>query len=122
MTIRLVKTSDTAFKPLLKKIVGRRGSREDGVERQVAEIVSAVQKQGDRALLRYTRLFDRLRLTAASLEVKPVEIERAVGRVAPTVLASRRLSAKRIPAFPRRRLQKSRQYLDPLGMLLDESI
>jgi histidinol dehydrogenase len=122
MTIRLVKTSDTAFKPLLKKILGRRGSREDGVERQVAEIVSAVQKQGDRALLRYTRLFDRLRLTAASLEVKPVEIERAVGRVAPTDLATLRLAAKRIAAFHRRQLQKSWQYRDPLGMLLGQRI
>ena len=36
-----------------------------------------MQKQGDRALLRYTRLFDRVRLTAAALEVKPAEIERA---------------------------------------------
>src|ERR1044071_8181700 len=122
MTIRLVKTSDTAFKPLLKKILGRRGSREDGVERQVAEIVSAVQKQGDRALLRYTRLFDRLRLTAASLEVKPVEIERAVGRGAPTDLAPLRLAPKRIAAFHRRQLQKSWQYRDPLGMLLGQRI
>ncbi len=71
MRIRLIKTSDAGFQPLLKKILGRRGSREDSVERRVAEIVSAVQKQGDRALLRYTRLFDRLSLTAASLEVKP---------------------------------------------------
>jgi len=122
MTIRLVKTSDLAFKPLLKKILDRRGSREDGVERRVAEIVGAVQKQGDRALLRYTRLFDRLRLTAASLEVKPAEIERAVGRVAPTDLATLRLAARRIAAFHRRQLQKSWQYRDPLGMLLGQRI
>jgi histidinol dehydrogenase len=122
MTIRLVKTSDAAFKPLLKKILDRRGSREDGVERRVVEIVSAVQKQGDRALLRYTRLFDRLRLTAASLEVKPAEIERAVGRVAQTDLAALRFAAKRIAAFHRRQLQKSWQYRDPLGMLLGQRI
>jgi len=122
MTIRLVKTSDPAFKPLLKKILDRRGSREDGVERRVAEIVGAVQKQGDRALLRYTRLFDRLRLTVASMEVKPAEIERAVGRVAPTDLATLRLAARRIAAFHRRQLQKSWQYRDPLGMLLGQRI
>jgi histidinol dehydrogenase len=122
MTIRLVKTSDAAFKPLLKKILDRRGSREDGVERRVVEIVSAVQKQGDRALLRYTRLFDRLRLTAASLEVKPAEIERAVGKVAQTDLAALRFAAKRIAAFHRRQLQKSWQYRDPLGMLLGQRI
>jgi histidinol dehydrogenase len=122
MTIRLVKTSDAAFKPLLKKILDRRGRREDGVELRVAEIVDAVQKQGDRALLRYTRLFDRLRLNAASLEVKPAEIDRAVARVASADLATLRLAAKRIAAFHRRQLQKSWQYRDPLGMLLGQRI
>ncbi|MGH7853377.1 MAG: hypothetical protein ACREP3_08035, partial [Candidatus Binatia bacterium] len=63
MTIRLVKTSDAGFKPLLKKIIGRRGTREGDVERRVREIVGAVQKQGDQALLRYTRLFDCVRLS-----------------------------------------------------------
>ena len=122
MTIRLVKTSDAGFKPLLKKILDRRGRRENGVERRASEIVGAVQKQGDRALLRYTRLFDGLRLNAASLEVKPAEIDRAVARVAPADVATLRLAAKRIAAFHRRQLQKSWQYRDPLGMLLGQRI
>jgi histidinol dehydrogenase len=83
---------------------------------------TAVQKQGDRALLRYTRLFDRLRLTAAALEVKPAEIERATARVAPKDLATLRFAAKRIAAFHRRQLQKSWQYRDPLGMVLGQRI
>ena len=122
MTLRLVKTTDAGFKSLLKNILARRGTREGKVERRVAEIVTAVQKQGDRALLRYTRLFDRLRLTAAALEVKPVEIERATARVAPKDLATLRFAAKRIAAFHRRQLQKSWQYRDPLGMVLGQRI
>ena len=98
MRVRLVKTSDRGFEALLKRILARRGNREDAVERRVAEIVAAVQKQGDRALLRYTRLFDRLRLTAAALEVKPAEIERATARVAPKDLATLRFAAERIAA------------------------
>ncbi len=39
MTIRLVKTTDAGFKPLLKKILDRRGTREGGIERRVSEIV-----------------------------------------------------------------------------------
>ena len=122
MTLRLVKTTDAGFKSLLKNILARRGTREGKVERRVAEIVTAVQKQGDRALLRYTRLFDRLRLTAAALEVKPAEIERATARVAPKDLATLRFAAKRIAAFHRRQLQKSWQYRDPLGMVLGQRI
>jgi histidinol dehydrogenase len=122
MTLRLIKTTDAGFKSLLKNILARRGTREGKVERRVAEIVTAVQKQGDRALLRYTRLFDRLRLTAAALEVKPAEIERATARVAPKDLATLRFAAKRIAAFHRRQLQKSWQYRDPLGMVLGQRI
>jgi histidinol dehydrogenase len=122
MRIRLVKTSDAAFKPLLEKILGRRGTREGDVERRVSEIVGAVQKHGDRALLRYTRLFDRVRLSRTSLEVKPAEIARALSQVPGKDLITLRLAAKRIAAFHRRQLQKSWHYRDPLGMVLGQRI
>ena len=122
MRIRLVKTSDAGFKPLLKKILGRRGTREGEVERRVSEIVGAVQKQGDRALLRYTAMFDRTRLTRASMEVKPAEIEGALAKVSRKDLSTLRLAAKRIAAFHRRQLQKSWRYRDPLGMWLGQRI
>jgi histidinol dehydrogenase len=122
MTIRLVKTTDAGFKPLLKKILGRRGTRGGGIERRVSEIVTAVKRRGDQALLRYTRLFDRVRLSPVTMEVKPAEIRRALAKVAPRDLAALKLAAKRIAAFHRRQLQKSWQYRDPLGMLLGQRI
>jgi histidinol dehydrogenase len=122
MRIRLVRTSDAGFKPLLKKNLGRRGPRDGEVERQVSDIVGAVQKGGDRALLRYTEMFDRVRLTPSTVEVKPAEIERALAKVPAKDLATLRLAAKRIAAFHRRQLQKSWQYHDPLGMRLGQRI
>ena len=122
MAIRLIKTTDAGFKALLKRIVGRRGAHDGKVERRVSEIVGAVQKQGDHALLRYTRRFDRLRLTAAMIEVKPAEIDRAFAQVAQKDLFILRLAAKRIALFHRRQLQKSWQYRDPLGMVLGQRI
>ena len=122
MKIRVVKTTDAGFTPFMKRILARRGSREDGVEKRVAEIVAAVQKQGDRALLRFTRLFDRVQLTSATLEIKPGEVDRALSKVPAKNLATLRLAAKRIAAFHRRQLQKSWQYRDPLGMRLGQRI
>ncbi len=66
MKIRLVKTSDAGFKPLMAKILGRRGTRAGDVEQRVDEIVTTVQRQGDRAVLRYTAKFDHIRLRAAT--------------------------------------------------------
>ncbi|MBI3066117.1 MAG: histidinol dehydrogenase, partial [Deltaproteobacteria bacterium] len=122
MKIRLVKTMDAGFKPLLAKILARRGSRQGGVEKRVDAIVRAVARQGDRALFRYTRLFDHVRLTPATVEVKLMEIDRAMAKVSRRDLDTLRLAAKRIAAFHRRQIQKSWVYRDPLGMLLGQRI
>ncbi len=122
MKIRLVKTKDAGFKPLMKRILARRGTRADGVEQRVDEILAAVQKQGDRALLRYTEMFDRVHLTRATMEVKAAEIERALTKVPGKDLSTLRLAAKRIAVFHRCQLQKSWHYRDPLGMRLGQRI
>jgi histidinol dehydrogenase len=122
MRIRLVKTSDPAFKSLMARILQRRGSREGNVEKRVAEILRAVQKTGDRAVVRYTEVFDRVRLTRSTMEVKPSEIERAIKKVPAKDLLTLRLAARRIAAFHRRQKQKSWRYRDPIGMLLGQRI
>jgi histidinol dehydrogenase len=122
MNIRIVKTTERGFKPFITGILARRGAAENGVERRVAEIVRAVQREGDKALTRYTQMFDHVRLTPATMEVKPREIVQALRIVANKDLAILRLAAKRIAAFHRRQVQKSWQYRDPLGMVLGQKI
>ena len=122
MKIRVVKTAEPGFKALMARIMRRRGNRRGEIEKRVEEIVSAVRRQGDRALLRYTRLFDKVRLSAGSLEVTRAEIAGAVARVPKKDIDTLRLAARRIAAFHRRQLQKSWQYRDPLGMLLGQRI
>jgi histidinol dehydrogenase len=122
MTIRLVKTTEPNFKPLLARILSRRVNHRGEVEKRVNSIVRAIRTQGDRSLLRYTRLFDGLRLRPSTLEVKPSEVERAVEKVPEKDLRTLRSAAKRIAAFHWRQLQKSWQYRDPLGMRLGQRI
>jgi histidinol dehydrogenase len=122
MRIRVVKTSTPAFRSLMARILQRRGSRESAVEKRVDEIIRAVQKTGDRALLRYTKLFDHVQLSRSTMEVKADEINRAMAKVPVKDLRTLRLAAKRITAFHRRQLQKSWQYRDPIGMLLGQRI
>jgi histidinol dehydrogenase len=122
MKIRVVKTSEPSFKSLMARILQRRGSRRGTVEKRVDEILRAVQKTGDRALARYTELFDRVHLSRSTMEVKPNEIERAMKKVPAKDLLILRLAARRITAFHRRQLQKSWRYRDPIGMLLGQRI
>ncbi|MGE5818417.1 MAG: histidinol dehydrogenase [Deltaproteobacteria bacterium] len=122
MQIRIVKTTDAGYVPFLTKVLARRGNREGDIEQRVAEIVGAVRRQGDRALFRYTKLYDGIRLSPASVEVKESEIRDAMAKTPAKDLATLRLAAKRIMVFHRRQLQKSWQYRDGLGILLGQRI
>ena len=122
MRIRLCKTTDVEFAPLMLRILGRRGARAGDVEKRVEEIITAVKRRGDRALVHFTKLFDRVSMTAATLEVTPAEIGEAVRKVSRQDLSVLKLAAKRIAAFHRRQLLKSWYYRDPLGMRLGQMI
>jgi len=122
MKIKIVKTTDHDYKSFLARLLQRDGNRQGAVEKRVGEIVRAVERKGDSALLRYVQMFDRVRLTRATMEVKPGEIEKAMTTVPAKDLRILRMAARRIGAFHRRQVQKSWGYRDPLGMLLGQRI
>jgi len=120
--IRVIKTSDRGFAPTLRRILQRSGEGEGRVERRVREIIRTVRDDGDRALIRYTRLFDGVRLKGSGIEVKPREIDRALRLVSREDLQAMRLAAARIARFHRRQLEKSWDYRDPLGLVLGQRV
>src|SRR4029077_1799224 len=122
MKIRVVKTTDTGFKSLMSRILRRRGTREEEVEKRVTAILRAVRRQGDRALLRFTARYDGIRLMPSTMEVKSSEIAKAMKTVPTKDLRTLRQAAKRIRVFHRRPLFKRWDYRDPLGMLLGQRI
>ena len=122
MKIKIVKTTDHDYKSFLARLLQRDRNRQGAVEKRVGEIVRAVERKGDSALLRYAQMFDRVRLTRATMEVRPGEIEKAMTTVPAKDLRILRMAARRIGAFHRRQVQKSWGYRDPLGMLLGQRI
>ncbi|HEY3304980.1 MAG TPA: histidinol dehydrogenase [Candidatus Binatia bacterium] len=122
MKIRLVKTSDSAFNSLLKKVVQRRSGREQSVEKKVSEIIRSVRVRGDRGLFDYTRRYDGVRLTRRTVEVSRREMDDAVKKTPARNLRTLRLAAKRIAAFHRRQMERSWGYRDPIGMFLGQRI
>jgi histidinol dehydrogenase len=61
----------------IQEIVSRRLSFPEAVEREVAEIIGTVQREGDAALVRYTRTYDAPEFTAAQIRVEDAELARA---------------------------------------------
>ncbi|MCX7779758.1 MAG: histidinol dehydrogenase [Negativicutes bacterium] len=73
----------------------------------VAMIVADVKCEGDKALLRYTRLIDGAELTPATLEVSAEEYEQAFRRIDAAVLASIRLAVGNVKKYHQEQLPKS---------------
>ncbi|WP_199249269.1 histidinol dehydrogenase [[Phormidium] sp. ETS-05] len=76
-------------------------------EATVREVLQAVQRQGDRALLHYTAEFDRLSLSSDQLRVSGAELDAAYQQVSKELLDAIRLARQKIEAFHRQRVPKS---------------
>lgn len=76
-------------------------------EATVREVLQAVKRQGDRAVLHYTSEFDRLDLKPEDLRVSGSEMDAAYQQVSKELLDAIRLACRQIEAFHRQRVPKS---------------
>ena len=94
----------------LQRIVGRGlGFRGKDI-RLVQQIVEAVRKQGDEAVIRYGRQFDAADLSIGQLQVTPAEMAAASRKVDRKFTQALNLAAGQIEAFHRR--QRSNSWID----------
>ncbi len=71
------------------------------VERQVSSIIRAVRREGDAALLRYTKRFDGVALTRRDFVVSQRDIDKAVAAVPAATLRALKKAHARIAKFHR---------------------
>lgn len=76
-------------------------------EATVREVLQAVKRQGDRAVLHYTEEFDQILLKPEELRVSGSELEAAYHQVPAELLDAIRLACRRVEAFHRQRIPKS---------------
>ena len=99
-TARLVPLLDgsAAATARLAKLATR-GRGPAGVEQAVQRILAAVRRDGDAAVARFTKRFDRVSLDASTFEVPKKEIAAARSRVPKTLMAALEAAHERIAAF-----------------------
>lgn len=101
-------TQRTEARTELRRICDR--THDDQVfhkEATVREVLQAVKRQGDRALLHYTAEFDQQELKPEELRVTGSELDAAYQQVSKELLDAIRLARKQIEAFHRQRVPKS---------------
>jgi histidinol dehydrogenase len=60
--MKIVTSTDRAFVPTLKKVAARGRAQGSAVEKPVKTILQAVERGGDKAVLRFTKQFDKVSL------------------------------------------------------------
>lgn len=76
-------------------------------EATVREVLQAVKRQGDRAVLHYTAEFDRVTLKPEEMRIGGSELDAAYQQVSKNLLDAIRLACRQIEAFHRQRIPKS---------------
>jgi histidinol dehydrogenase len=76
-------------------------------EATVQQVLQAVKRQGDRAVLHYTEEFDQVTLQSQQLRVSGSEIDAAYQQVPQNLLSAIRLACRNVEAFHKKRVPKS---------------
>ena len=103
-----------------QRLCGRHLVRRRRVEERVRRIVDDVCRDGDQALLRYTRRFDGARLSPRQLRVTEAEISGAFGHVDPTFALQLKQAIQNVQAFYGRTRRKPVRLLDGDGVVVGE--
>ena len=120
--ITLMRFSDRDFAERFRRIEERAEEIPAGIEETVKEIVEAVRRRGDEALFELTARFDRVQLSAATVEVTAEEIAAAKAAVAPRSLEVLELAAKRIAAYHQKQKQQTWLSTDETDVLLGQMV
>ncbi len=110
--MKIIAASDRAFAPALKRIISRGRLCDGAVEKSVKTILQAVERSGDRAVLYYTKKFDRVSLGPADIRVTPEDIKEAYYHIRKEEGDALRFAAQRITAFHERQRTKTWMYQD----------
>lgn len=119
--MKIISRTDRAFAGVLKRITGRGRIQSAGVEKSVKAILNAVEHGGDRAILRFTKQFDRVSLKLDQIRVPASEIKDAYYHIRKDEGDALRYAAQRIISFHERQRTKTWMYQEnsaTLGQLV----
>ena len=111
-----IKTRDPDFYDAFKILLGARATSLSDAARVSADIIEEVRKNGDKALIKLTKKFDGLDLTAKDLIVDLNEIDEATSKISTDEYDSLRFAADRITSFHLRQMPKDFEYVDDAGI------
>lgn len=121
--ITRLSTTQPDFWESLERLTSDATEEDLAVERVVTEILENVRREGDDAVLRYTRELDRLHASrVADLQVPPERLQAAFEGLEPAQREALTHAAERIQAYAEHQRMESWEYTEDDGTLLGQKI
>ncbi len=111
--MRVVRNIDS-----LKKVIEKRRVRRDSVSLKVAKILRKVKDEGDKALIEYTKKFDKVKIPAKGIQVSESEISAAFGGLNSSLISSFKIAIENITKFYKSQVPKTKRVKNPNGKKL----
>ncbi len=121
--IAVLDSAAAGFDRKLAQLLARGGEYDQTVEAAAAEIIAAVRRDGDAALVALTARLDRHQVAnAKALELPRAQMSDALDAIEPKVGAALRSAARRIKRYHRHQAQRSWHIKEPDGTRLGQRI
>ena len=118
--MNLIRHTDSDFSAKLNKLIAASSLFDPAVEQRALEIIRAVQRRGDKALLHYTEKFDGAKLTPSKLRVGQAELAGAWRATNARSRKAIRLAKANVTLFAKRSLRKNWQTHNAQGGVVGE--
>ncbi len=119
--MKLLKSSEKSFRRTLATLRDRLDEDGKRAESVARSILDAVRKEGDAAVIRFTRRFDKNPVTPAKLKIDKTQVQKAYAAADPKVVDSLRYAASRIATFHNRQPPHSWSFQEE-GVTLGQQV
>ena len=116
--MKVIKPSSKKF----LKLFHRFANRNRRIEEKVGRILEDVKNNGDEAVIRYTRKFDKVKLTPKELRVTEGEINAAYQNISPEFVSALKTAVENVNRFYRKQTKRSWKMMSEDGVILGEKI
>ena len=121
--IRRLASADSGFAETLDALLQFDDSTDAAIEATVAEILGRVRREGDMAVLEYTRRFDKLDIGGMEeLELPRAELRHALDRLPPAQRKALETAAERVTSYHERQKAESWSYTEADGTRLGQKV
>ncbi len=120
--IEIIKSGQSTFQKKIVKIFSRGESVSNNVLDSVNKIIEDVRENGDRALIKFTKKFDGIKISPQDIAISKSEIDTKLKELPEDDLVVIETASKRIEDYHRHQVQTGLSFTDVFGNVLEQVV